>query len=114
MTAAEPELVWAPPAQATFERMPPDVQQALFAEFPRMALRYQPLYHNGRPPHIDSVGTVTHMQVPVWGMWLRIDTGYLEDEGYPVLFINELDELTEREVQASIEALHARPDHFTA
>lgn len=109
----EPEIVWSPMARHTFERMPADVQQALLDEFPRMAIRYQPLYRSpNRPAHINSVGTVTHLQVPDWNIWLRIDTGYLEDEGYPVLFVNELDELTKTELDASVSAARANPDRL--
>jgi len=72
-----------------------------------MAERYRPIYHQNRPTHLNSVGTITHMQVPEWNFWLRIDTGYLEDEGKPVLFINELDELTGAEVDSSVAAARA-------
>ncbi|XAZ82163.1 hypothetical protein A6C57_27935 (plasmid) [Fibrella sp. ES10-3-2-2] len=54
------------------------------------------------------------MQVPNWNIWLRIDTGYLEDEGEPVLFVNELDELSSVEVEASIAKAHANPDKIAA
>lgn len=104
------EVVWSSQARLTFERMPPDVQKGLLEEFSRMALRYKPLYDDNRPADIDSVGTVSHMQVPGWNIWLRIDTGYLEDEGEPVLFVNELDELSKAEVEDSIAKAHANPD----
>lgn len=99
-----PQLVWSPAARLTFERMPADVQAALLQELPRMAERYQPIYHQSRPTHLNSVGTITHMQVPTWNFWLRMDTGYLEEDDEPVLFINELDELTGAEVESSVAA----------
>lgn len=106
------DLVWSPAARSTFERMPADVQAALLEELPRMAERYHPIYHQSRPAHLNSVGTITHMQVPEWNFWLRIDTGYLEDDGEPDgssprLFINELDELTGAEVDSSVAAARA-------
>ena len=106
-----PQLVWSDNARLTFERMSEDVQAALLAEFPRMASRYMPLYHR-RPPDLDSVGTIAHMQVPDWNIWLRIDTGYLEDDGEPVLFINELDELTQTELEASVAAARSNSNLF--
>lgn len=112
MLTNEPHLVWSPAAKLTFERMPTDVQQGLLEEFPRMTLRYRPLYHTNRPADINSVGTVSHIQVPARNIWLRIDTGYLEDEGEPVLFINELDELSGQEVAASVAAARANPDRI--
>ncbi len=110
MSEEDLELVWSPQARLTFERMPPDVQKGLLDELPRMALRYKPIYHTNRRADINSVGTVSHIQVPTWNIWLRIDTGYLEDAGEPVLFINELDELSSAEVEASITKAHANPD----
>lgn len=112
MTDSDPNLVWSSVARLTFERMPTDVQAALLNELPRMAGRYRPLYRQNRPAHLNSVGTVTHMQVPDWNMWLRIDTGYLEEEGKPLLFVNELDELTQAEVEASVAASRANPNRI--
>lgn len=109
--APTPELVWSDNARLTFDRMPNDVQTALLTEFPCMISRYAPLYHR-RPPDLDSVGTIAHIQLPDWNIWLRIDTGYLEDDGEPVLFINELDELTQIELEASVAAARSNPNLF--
>ncbi|MGF7218829.1 hypothetical protein GGR92_005008 [Spirosoma lacussanchae] len=112
MIDCEPHFVWSPAARLTFERMPADVQAALLKELPRMAERYRPIYHHSRPAHLNSVGTVSHFKLPDWNIWLRMDTGYLEDEGEPVLFINELDELTQAEVEASVAAARANPNRI--
>ena len=109
--APTPELVWSDSARLTFDRMPDNVQAALLAELPRMASRYAPLYHR-RPPDLDSVGTIAHMQLPDWNIWLRIDTGYLEDDGEPVFFINELDEVTQTELEASVAAARSNSNLF--
>ena len=61
--APTPELVWSDSARLTFDRMPDDVRAALLTEFPRMVSRYAPLYHR-RPPDLDSVGTIAHIQLP--------------------------------------------------
>ncbi|GAB3562757.1 hypothetical protein GCM10027578_05440 [Spirosoma luteolum] len=59
-----------------------------------------------------SVGTVSHLQVPDWNIWLRFETEYKEQAGKPILFIEALEELSRTECEASVETARANPDRI--
>ena len=99
---------WADAARLTFNRLSVDVQAAFLKHLPQLVAKYAELYQR-KPPESVCVGTVSHMQVPDWGLWLRMDTDYTEDEQGPVLFINELEELTKAELEASVRVAHQLP-----
>jgi hypothetical protein len=101
-------ILWSDSAWATYERMPPDVQAGIKQTFQGMLTRYAPIYHQ-RPPEIASVGTVSHMQVPDWNIWLRFVTEYSEQTGKPLLCVEALEELTQAECEASVAAARANP-----
>lgn len=98
---------WSDPAWLTFERLPPDVQVAFLKQLPQLVSKYADLYRR-KPAESVCVGTISHMQIPDWGMYLRMDTDYTEDEQGPVLFINELEEITKAELAASLAAAHRK------
>ena len=58
------------------------------------------------------MGTVSHMQVPDWGMWLRMGTDYNEYDGESVLLIHELEELTRQEFEQSVGEAQIMPDRI--
>ncbi|SFE88334.1 hypothetical protein [Spirosoma endophyticum] len=91
---------WAAEARLTFGRLPIEVQAKVQADLinqiPQLVKKYADL-HQRRPAEHVSVGAISHLQVPDWRVWLRLDTEYFEDEIGPVLFIYELNELTGKE-----------------
>ena len=99
---------WSDEARLTFNRLPTDVQAGLIKQLPQLVKKYADLYRR-RPAESVSVGTISHMQVPGWSMWLRLDTEYHEDEVGPVFFIYELEELTTKEFEQSISAAKSMP-----
>ncbi|CCH57612.1 hypothetical protein BN8_p06808 (plasmid) [Fibrisoma limi BUZ 3] len=98
---------WATGARLTFDRLPVDVQAGFLKQLPALVAKYAIIYEQ-KPADSVSVGTISHMQVPEWSMWLRMDTDYTIDEAGPILYINELEELTQAEVNASIANVHQR------
>lgn len=100
---------WSDSARYTYDRMPPDVQSGVDKALMDMVERYGPVYHK-RPPDMVSVGTVSHVQVPDWGMWLRFETEYAEDEHGPWLYIEIMDELTKAECESSVAAARINPN----
>jgi hypothetical protein len=99
---------WADDARLTFDRLPIDAQAALIKQFPTLAAKYAELWTK-RPSGIPAVGSVSHMQLPDWNIWLRMDIDYVEDEMGAVLFINELAELTAKELEHSVAAARQMP-----
>lgn len=99
---------WADAARLTFNRLSVDVQATFLKQLPQLVAKYAELYQK-KPLESVSVGTVSHMQVPDWGFWLRMDTDYTEDDQGPILYINELEELTKSEFEASISKAHQLP-----
>ncbi|RCR67028.1 hypothetical protein [Larkinella punicea] len=99
---------WADDARLTFDRLPIDAQAALIKQFPTLAAKYAELWAK-RPAGIPAVGSVSHMQLPDWNIWLRMDIDYVEDEMGAVLFINELTELTAKELEQSVAAARQMP-----
>ncbi len=99
---------WSDEARLTFNRLPVEVQADLIRQLPQLVTKYADLYQR-RPAESVSVGTISHMQVPGWSMWLRLDTEYHEDEVGPVLFIHEFEELTGKEFEQSLSAAKTRP-----
>ena len=99
---------WADEARLTFDRLPVDVQASFIHQLPQLVSNYANLYHR-RPAKHQVVGTVSHLQIPDWGLWLRMDSEYVEDEEGPILFINELEELSKIEAERSLAQAHQLP-----
>ena len=99
---------WSDQAWLTFDRLPANVQAGFKDQLPQLVSNYANLYSK-RPVEHQVVGTVSHMQVPDWGMWLRMDSDYVEDETGPVLYINELEELSKMEAERSLAQAHQLP-----
>ncbi|WP_041259701.1 hypothetical protein [Fibrella aestuarina] len=106
------EIRWSDPAWLTYQRMPPDVQVGIDQTIESMFDRYAPVYRQ-RPVDIVSVGTVSHMHVPDWGMWLRFETEYYEDKDKAYLCIESVDELTLKEFEESVAATRAKSDRIS-
>lgn len=99
---------WSDQARLTFERLPADVQADFIKHLRQLVAKYADLYQR-RPVESQVVGTVSHMHVPEWTMWLRLDTDYTEDDTTPVLFINELEELSAKEFEQSLTTARTMP-----
>lgn len=99
---------WSDEARLTFNRLPIDVQAGLIKQLPQLVVKYADLYRR-RPLDSKSVGTVSHIQVPGWSMWLRLETEYHEDEIGPVLFIYGFEELSSKEFEQSLTIAKAMP-----
>jgi len=99
---------WSDEARLTFNRLPVDVQAGLIKQLPELVKNYADLYRR-RPAESVCVGTTSHMQVPGWSMWLRLETEYHEDEVGPVLFIHGFDELSGKEFEQSLSAAKSMP-----
>ncbi|MBO0931900.1 hypothetical protein [Fibrella aquatilis] len=102
------ELLWSDEARLTFNRLPIDVQAAFLKQLPQLITKYAQLYKDRTDPE-QVVGTVSHMQVPDWGMWLRMGTDYNEYDDEPVLLIYELEELTSQEFEQSVREAQIMP-----
>lgn len=102
------ETHWSDEARLTFDRLPVEAQAALIKQFPAFVAKYAELWAN-RPVGTPAVGSVSHMQLPDWTIWLRMDIDYEEDERGATLFINELTELTYNELEQSVAAARQIP-----
>ncbi|RYF67558.1 MAG: hypothetical protein EOO39_21025 [Cytophagaceae bacterium] len=101
MTTTSFAIVWADEAQQTFNYLPGDVQTNLLSQLPHLVTNYARLYLR-RPANSVAVSTISHLQVPAWGMWLRLKTEYHESELGPVLLAYEFDELSRKEFEESL------------
>ncbi|GAB3280897.1 hypothetical protein GCM10027347_56310 [Larkinella harenae] len=106
------DVRWAEEAQLTFEGLPIEAQDALTEQFPSLASQYADLWAR-RPTGIPAVGSVSHMKIPEWNIWLRMDVDYAEDEIGAIFFVNELTELTAQELEMSVAAARQRPGQIT-
>ena len=99
---------WTDEARLTFDRLPIDVQAGLISQLPQLVKKYADLYRR-RPAESACVATTSHMQVPGWNMWLRLESEYHEDEVGAVLFIYGFEELTNKEFEQSLAAAKTMP-----
>ena len=101
------EVEWFDEARLTYERLPADVQVALAGRLRKLFDVYPPLYQR-KPPDIEGVATVAHLQVPEWGCWLVMETEYYVEAGIPTLCVVRLEELSQREFEQSVTARRAQ------
>ncbi|GAB3938160.1 hypothetical protein [Larkinella terrae] len=105
------EIHWAEEARQTFDRLPQEVQNAFTGQLPGLVAHYSWLYPQ-RPEHLDVVGNKSHLQAPIYNLWLRMGTEYGEKGQVPILFVTELSELSPAEFEQSVQESRVTPDRI--